>query len=136
MKWLTAVIVSKENIMKFWDCKISDSVTDVTVPNNTVFYFFSTRKADLKISQLKFLDTAIDVWVDEELHALALDHKLYCCGKKENSALIVTTPTKKLFGKIFSTFEKISILSLLIKSSSKQLPKSTTFRQFLLFYTC
>lgn len=106
MKWLTAVIVSKENIMKFWDCKISDTATDVTVPNNTVFYFFSTRKADLKISQLKFLDTAIDVWVDEKLHALALDHKLYCCGKKENSALIVTTPTKKIVWENFFNIRK------------------------------
>lgn len=96
MKWLTAVIVSRENIMKFWDCKVSDTATDVIVPNNTVFYFFSTQKADLKISQLKFLDTAFNVWVDEKIYALALDHKLYCCGKKENSALIIAMPDKTI----------------------------------------
>ena len=90
-KWLTAVMLTKEKIVKIWDCKVSYDVTDVTVPANTIFYFFSKEKADLEIPQLNLLDTASIVWLDKKLSETVLDNKLYCCGVKKGKSLIVKT---------------------------------------------
>jgi hypothetical protein len=43
-KWLNAIWVSRENIFKTWTGQVSYDVTDVSVPENTVFYFFSDEK--------------------------------------------------------------------------------------------
>lgn len=105
-KWLTAILASKEKVLSIWNCTISDNTTDVIVPDNTIFYFFCAQKADLEMIQLNFLDTAKIVWMDERIHALALDHKLYCCGKKVHNSLVVNTPSKKIILENFFNTQK------------------------------
>ncbi len=104
-KWLTAIWLSKENIFKIWDCKVSYDVTDVAVPENTVFYFFSKRRANLEIIQLSFSIIDNQVWFDEEIDQLVMDHKLYCCGKKYEDALIIEGENKNcIIPDFFDTF--------------------------------
>lgn len=87
-KWLNAIWVSRDNIFKSWVGKVSYDVTDVSVPENTIFYFFSNEKVDMELIQLSLTKQNNNLWI--KLDGLVMDHKLYCSGKKEKNDLVLT----------------------------------------------
>ncbi len=108
-KWLVAIFVSKkEKIIKLWKGQVNYDTTDVSLPDNTLFYFFSTSPSDkilnLEIINLKILEQDIKVWISN-INELIHENKLYCCGHLENGSLIITNSGFKIEVK---DFEKIS----------------------------
>lgn len=89
-KWLVAVFVSKrDKILKVWTGKVSYDVTDVTVPENTVFYFFSTcEKANLEVTQLKLSEKEAIAWISE-MRALVQEGKLYSEGIRKGDSIVL-----------------------------------------------
>ena len=89
-KWLVAVFVSnREKILKVWSGKVSYDVTDVTVPENTIFYFFSTcEKANLEITQMKLSEKEAIEWISE-MRGLVHEGKLYSEGIRKGDSIIL-----------------------------------------------
>ena len=78
-KWLVAVFLSKrDKILKTWSGKVSYDVTDVTVPENTVFYFFSTcEEVNLELTQINLSEQEAIAWMST-IRELVHEKKLYC----------------------------------------------------------
>lgn len=89
-KWLIAVSLTKgDNILKVWSGKVSYDVTDVTVPENTIFYFFSTcKKANLEVTQLKLSEKEAIAWISE-MRELVQEGKLYSEGIRDGNSVVL-----------------------------------------------
>lgn len=102
-KWLNAVWVSRENIFKSWEGKVSYDITDVSVPENTIFYFFSNEKVDMELIQLNLTEHSNNLWI-KKLDGLVINNKIYCCGKKEKNDLVLIKSGKSNEGIIVKDF--------------------------------
>lgn len=86
-KWLNAIWVSRENIFKTWTGQVSYDVTDVSVPENTVFYFFSDEKIDMEMVQLSLTKQDQSLYI--KFNGLILQNRIYCYGQKEGNNLVL-----------------------------------------------
>lgn len=111
-KWLIAfyVLFGEEKIVRIWTGKVSYDVTDVTVPLNTLFYFFSEQEevnlavTSLKLSKINLLAAFGGKPV------LVQDDKLYCCGKRVNDSLVLMENGKKsIIRNFFNLFDEFTI---------------------------
>lgn len=106
-KWLNAIWVSRENLFKSWTGQVSYDVTDVSVPENTIIYFFSNEKVDMEMIQLTLTKQASNIWF--KLNGLVMDHKIYCCGKKVKTDLVLIksgqSNEKMILKDFFDTFK-------------------------------
>ena len=87
-KWLIAIYSSKrERLMKIWSGKVSENISadDVSLPDNTLFFFFSDNKeVDLEITQLKFSEKDVMVLLQEEkINEYIQNRKIYTYGRRE-----------------------------------------------------
>ena len=91
MKRLIAIVVSDKNIAKTWSCKVSDDVTDVTVPNNTIMYFFTEESNEnFELIQIKLNKVRDIISIDNKvLQSIVIDNKVFCCGRKVGKALVL-----------------------------------------------
>lgn len=89
-KWLIAVYLTKwDRILKVWSSKVSYDVTDLALPNNTVFYFFSTcEKANLEVTQLKLSEKGAIAWISK-MRELVQKGKLYSEGIREGDSIVL-----------------------------------------------
>ena len=113
-KWLIAFYVSfgEEKILKTWTGKVSYDVTDVTVPLNTIFYFFSEQEeVNLSITILKLSKVSLLTAFEGE-PVVAQDNKLYCCGKRVNDSLVLVEDGKISSIQNFLTFSMSLQLNL------------------------
>ena len=98
-KTVIAFYVSiKERIIKTWRCEVSSDIemSDVTVPDNTMFSFFSKQKnAVLDYVQIKILDN-VTVGELNMLRSAIYDDTIYCYGKDRDGSLVVRSSNKEL----------------------------------------
>ena len=95
-KWLVAIYASKrERLMKVWRGQVSKNISadEVSLPDNTLFFFFSdTKEVDLEITQLRFSEKDVMVWLEEEkINECAQNRKIYTYGRREKNSLILNS---------------------------------------------
>jgi len=88
-KWLVAIFVSEnEGLLKAQQFPISDEATDISTPNNTLFYFFSNDDVNMEVTEFKMSDTAIVAMISTMCDSIP-EKKLYCEGKSEGKNVVV-----------------------------------------------
>lgn len=111
-KWLVAFYVSfgEEKILKTWTGKVSYDVTDVTVPLNTLFYFFSEQEeVNLAVTSLKLSNVSLLTAFGGEC-VVVQDDKLYCCGKRVDDSLVLVEDGKiSSIQNFFNIFDEFTI---------------------------
>lgn len=87
-KWLIAIYASRlSHSFKVWGGKVSEDVEDVTLPQRTMFYFFSSLESpDMEVTQFSNLFALYDSTFS---HNLVDDKTFYCPGRKLNGEICV-----------------------------------------------
>lgn len=106
-KKVVAVYLSKnEKIHKLWikDVSYDIEMIDITVPENTLYSFFTTNeKADLKVTEKKLSKNNSSVWV-KGYKDLIHDNKIYCYGCRKGLNLVVTNSKEQIYLNEFFKF--------------------------------
>lgn len=88
-KWLIAVFVSEnEKLLKAKQFPLSSEATDISTPNNTLFYFFSNTEINMDVTEFQMSENTIMAVITTMCDSIP-EKKLYCEGTADGKSIIV-----------------------------------------------